>query len=222
MIKLASRLGATGVEVDVRFTKDGVPIIYHDNTLNERLIQKNGLVGDIETYTYPQLSGMVRLLDGQKIPTLMEALDAVVDHTNLSFVWLDTKYVSNMETIQAIQATYRQRAAQRGRTLEIIIGLPSQTAVDLYRTLPNRDNTPALCELDTSLVRSLNARIWAPRWTLGPQTEEVRAMQAEGRRVFVWTLDEPNFIEEFINQGRFDGILSNYSSVVAYYHYVGQ
>ncbi|WP_332368869.1 glycerophosphodiester phosphodiesterase family protein [Spirosoma telluris] len=48
IIKLASRLGATGIEVDVRFTKDGVPVLYHDNTLNLRLIQKNGLTGPLK------------------------------------------------------------------------------------------------------------------------------------------------------------------------------
>jgi hypothetical protein len=45
-------------------------------------------------------------------------------------------------------------------------------------------------------------------------------MQAEGRRVFVWTLDVPAYVQEYIANGRFDGILSNYPSIVAYYHYV--
>ena len=47
-------------------------------------------------------------------------------------------------------------------------------------------------------------------------------MKAAGLTVFVWTLDEPKFIQEFISQNNFDGILSNYSPVVAYYHYVEQ
>ena len=45
-------------------------------------------------------------------------------------------------------------------------------------------------------------------------------MKAEGRKAFVWTLDEPQFIQKFIGESQFDGILSNYSPVVAYYHYV--
>ena len=47
-------------------------------------------------------------------------------------------------------------------------------------------------------------------------------MKADGLTVYVWTLDEPAFIQEFIRQNQFDGILSNYSSVVAYYHYIEQ
>lgn len=222
MIKLASRLGATGIEIDVRYTKDGVPILYHDNKLNLRLIQKNGLIGAVEEYTYQQLNSHVRLINGEKIPTLEEALETVIANTTLRFVWLDTKYIGPMDEVQAIQQKYQQRAISARRDLRIVIGLPSTEAVEAYRALPNKENTPILCELDTAITRSLNARIWAPRWTLGPQTEEVKAMQAENRTVFVWTLDEPQFIQQYINEGQFDGILSNYSTLVAYYHYTRQ
>ncbi|AUD03030.1 glycerophosphodiester phosphodiesterase [Spirosoma pollinicola] len=222
IIKLASRLGATGIEIDVRYTKDGVPILYHDNTLNLRLIQKSGLAGPVENYTYQQLNSLVRLVNGEKIPTLEQALETVINNTSLSFVWLDTKYIGPMDKVQALQQTFRQKAILARRDLRIIIGLPSTDAVASYEALSNKENTPILCELDTATTRSLGARIWAPRWTLGPQTEEVLAMKAEGRTVFVWTLDEPEFIREFISQNNFDGILSNYSPVVAYYHYVEQ
>lgn len=222
IIKLASRLGATGIEIDVRYTKDGIPILYHDNTLNLRLIQKNGLDGAVEKYTYQQLQTFVRLINGERIPTLEEALETVISNTTLNFVWLDTKYVGPMDKVQAIQQKFRQRAILARRDLRIVIGLPTQGAVDAYEALPDKANTPILCELDTAITRNLGARIWAPRWTLGPQTEEVLAMKAEGRTVFVWTLDEPKFIEQFISGGRFDGVLSNYSPIVAYYHYVGQ
>ncbi|MBD2699774.1 glycerophosphodiester phosphodiesterase [Spirosoma sp. BT702] len=223
IIKLASRLGATGIEIDVRYTKDGVPILYHDNNLNLRLIQKNGLNGPIEDYTYKQLTNLVRLINGEKIPTLEEALEAVVVNTPLSFVWLDTKYIGPMAPIQAIQRKYRERAAQLGRNVQIVIGIPSTEALASYEALADKTNTPILSELDTAITRTtLNSPIWAPRWTLGPQIDEVRAMQKEGRTVFVWTLDEPQFIREFINESRFDGILSNYSTLVAYHHYTKQ
>lgn len=222
IIKLASRLGATGIEIDVRYTKDGVPILYHDNTLNLRLIQKNGLAGPIEEYTYQQLSSLVRLINGEKIPTLEEALETVISNTSLDFVWLDTKYIGPMDKVQAIQQRFRQKALLARRNVRIVIGLPTTDALDSYEALSDKANTPILCELDTAITRRLNVRIWAPRWTLGSQTEEVKAMKAEGRTVFVWTLDEPEFIRKFVDENSFDGILSNYSPLVAYYHYVKQ
>ena len=51
---------------------------------------------------------------------------------------------------------------------------------------------------------------------------EVDIVHAAGRRAFVWTLDVPASIYDFMNNGKFDGILTNYPSVTAYYHYVRQ
>jgi len=222
IIRLASRLGAHGVELDVQYTKDSIPVLYHDNKLNLRLVQKNGLSGTINQYTYQQLKTFVRLINGEEIPTLEQALQTVVDNTELDFVWLDSKFNGPMARVQALQQRYNERARQAGRNLRIIIGLPSTEAIASYQGLANKANTPILCELDTATTRGLSANIWAPRWTLGPQTDEVNAMKAEGRDVFVWTLDETQFIEQFIGEGNFNGILSNYSSIVAYYHYTTQ
>lgn len=220
IIRLSPRLGATGIEIDIRQTKDGVPILYHDNQLNLRLTQKNGLIGPIEDYTYRQLSSFVRLINGEKIPTLEEALTAVVNDTPLETVWLDTKDVRDMEMVRTIQQTYQQRAAALGRRLTIYIGLPSEETVAQFERLPNHQQTVSLCELDTSVAKRINAKVWAPRWTLGNPIAETQAMQAQGRRVFIWTLDVPSFIEQFINDNTLDGILTNYAPVVAYYHYV--
>jgi glycerophosphoryl diester phosphodiesterase len=68
----------------------------------------------------------------------------------------------------------------------------------------------------------LNAKVWGPRWTLGTQNDLVRQMQAEGRKVICWTIDVPAFIRQYINEGEFDGLLTNYPSLVTYYHYIRQ
>jgi glycerophosphoryl diester phosphodiesterase len=47
-------------------------------------------------------------------------------------------------------------------------------------------------------------------------------MQAEGRKVICWTIDVPAFIRQYINEGEFDGLLTNYPSLVTYYHYIRQ
>jgi glycerophosphoryl diester phosphodiesterase len=219
MIRLTSRLGATGIEIDVRLTKDGIPVLYHDNTLNLRLIQKNGLVGRIEDYTYEQLYSYVRLIHGERIPTLAEALETVLNETPLTFVWLDTKYEGSLTIVRDIQKEFIQRAAAAGRQLDIVIGLPGAKPVEMFLALPDYASAPALCELDLETVRQTQAQIWAPRWTQGTQDSEVALMKSEGRRVFVWTLDVPEYVRQYTITENFDGILSNYPSIVAYYHY---
>ncbi|MGN6401185.1 MAG: glycerophosphodiester phosphodiesterase [Flavisolibacter sp.] len=220
MIKLASRFGATGIEIDVRKTSDGEFVLFHDATLNERLIQKNGLIGPIENYSHAQLSSLVRLKEGEKIPTLEEALQTVVYNTPLEYVWLDTKFNGPLEKLRSIQSEFLQKAAALGRKLEITIGIPDRNVLDNFLSLPGYENTPSVCELDPADVEKANSRIWAPRFTLGLQNETVEQIHAQGRRAFVWTLDVPQNVYEYMTQGKFDGILSNYPSIVAYYYYV--
>jgi glycerophosphoryl diester phosphodiesterase len=220
MMRFASRLGATGVEIDICLTRDMVPIVYHDKTLNLRLIQKNGLVGEIKNYSYDQLYTYVRLLDGQRIPGLREALHTIVYETPLRYVWLDIKFDGPLDRVRELQREFKQRANAIGRQVEIVIGLPDEASFNQFRRLPGYRNIPSLCELTTEDARTINAQVWAPRFTLGLQTDDVMQMQSEGRQAFVWTLDEPQYVNQFINQGQFNGILSNYPSLVAFYYYV--
>lgn len=220
MILKTPEFGSTGIEIDIRFTKDGVPILYHDDNINLRETQKSGLVGPIENYSFNQLSTFVRLVHGEKIPTLRQALDAVVYQTQLQFVWLDTKFDRPIDAVRAIQKEYLLKAAAAGRKLQIVIGLPGARQYYNFIALQDYKNVPSLCELSTEETETINARIWAPRFTEGTQNEKVAMMHAQGRQAFVWTLDVPEFITKFIQEGDFDAILSNYPSCVAYNYYV--
>ncbi|MBO0935692.1 glycerophosphodiester phosphodiesterase [Fibrella sp. HMF5335] len=220
IIRLAPELGATGVEFDIRQTKDGVPILYHDDQLNLRLTQKSGLIGPVENYTYKQLTSLVRLVNGEQIPTLEEALTAVIDDTPLQTVWMDSKLIRDMPLIREIHKKYIAKAAAQGRKVNIYIGLPTETTLNQFEALDDHLSAPSLCELDTSIARRINAKVWAPRFTLGNPVESAKVMQAAGLKVFVWTLDVPDFVRQFIDGGALDGILTNYSAIVAYYHYV--
>lgn len=222
IIKLASRFGATGIEIDVRMTSDGVPILFHDATLNERLIQKNGLIGPIENYSYAQLSSLVRLINGERIPTLRDALTAMVYNTPLRYVWLDTKFTGSIQKVRDMQVEFLQKAASIGRTVNITIGIPDKVVLDNFKKLPNYQSIPSVNELTMDDVADLNSAIWAPRFTLGLQNDEVTTEHSQGRKVFVWTLDVQENIKEYLYNGRFDGILSNYPSAVAYYYYAKQ
>jgi len=222
MTKLAARFGATGIETDVQLTKDGVPVVYHDATLNERLIQKNGLVGPVKNYTYAQLYALVRLTNGEHIPTLREILTTVLYNTPLQFVWLDSKYPESIAIERQIQAEFMQKAAAMGRQLEIVIGIPGEEVMTAFKQLPNYQSVPSLVEYSPEEASAVHARVWAPDWTLGLQNEAVAAQQAQGRRVFTWTVDIPENVQRYMREGRFNGILSNFPSMTAYYYYARQ
>ncbi len=222
MINISERFGATGIEIDLRLSKDGVPFIYHDTDINLRLVKKSVIWGNIEDYTWPQIRTLITLRNGEKIPSLREVLEFVLEHTTLKVVWFDIKDTKVLSKAIEIQSEILQRAAAMGRDLKIFIGIPAEDILNAFLNYPGYENIPSLCELSTDDVRRINAEVWAPRWTQGFQSPDVQQMHSEGRKAFVWTLDEPNYIEQFVNDGQFDAILSNYSVIVAYYHYIRQ
>ena len=221
MIRFTENLGSTGIEIDVRLTKDDVPVLYHDEDINIRLTKKSPLNGPLINYTYDELSKFIRLVNGEKIPKLEDALLKVIDSTNLKVVWLDMKSVNNsMARVIPIQQKMLERAKQKGRDLSIFIGLPEPEVVEFFKTYSNYKNIQSLCELSVEDVNNINAKVWAPRWTLGLLAPEVKQMHAQNRKVFCWTLDNEDFIKRYINEGDFDGILTNYPTIVSYHHYL--
>lgn len=220
MISLAEKLGANGIEIDVKNSKDGVPFLYHDETINLRLVQKSPIWGNIEDFTFKQLENLITLINGEKIPTLEDALNHVIDNTNLSIVWLDMKSEKDdIKSVIDIQAKAIKKAEQKGRKIEIFLGLSSEEKINQFITYSGYEIIPSLNELEIENVNSTNSIFWGPRWTAGLQTEKVELMHGEGKRVFTWTLDKPEFIKEFIEKGNFDGFITNYPTLAAFYYY---
>lgn len=225
LIKFAGKLGANGVEIDVRLTRDGVPVLYHDENLNTRLINGEYMVGAIGNYTYGQLQELCRLKNGERIPTLDDVLRTVVDSTSLTAVWLDIKEAAEVEMIIPMQKKYIERAqllqaAGKRDSLEIFFGLASDEIYQAFVAHPEHASVPSICELSVRQTQEANSKVFAPRWTLGTLQSEVSRLHAENRRAFVWTLDQPEFIVQFLNEGDYDGILTNYPTVVAYNYYI--
>jgi glycerophosphoryl diester phosphodiesterase len=220
ILNKAEGLGATGVELDVRVSNDGVAFLYHDVDINLRLAQKGPIWGPIEDYSWPQIRSLITLTNGEKIPSLSEALDFILDETELRTVWLDIKSSGAVNEAVILRDEVTRRGKLKNRNLEIYIGIPTTDVKNSFLAIADYLSTPSLCELSVQEVRELNSEIWAPRWTEGLQIDLVREIQSENRKVFVWTLDEPRFIQTFITDGEFNGILSNYSPLVLFHHYV--
>ena len=220
ILKLTELLGGNAIEIDVKLSRDRVPFLYHDRTINLRLTRKSTIWGNIEDFTFPQLRSLITLIRGEKIPTLLEALIYVVEKTNIEFVWLDMKSIKNdiPEVIQ-IQKDILQRAENLGKKLEIYVGLPTDDKVEHFMSHPDWETTPSLNEFEPDDARRTKSEVWAPRWTLGMQNETVLQMQSEGRKVITWTMDDPAFIKEYMYEGHFNGMVTNYPTLVAYYHY---
>jgi len=80
-IHTAADMGVEWVELDVKLTKDQVPIIFHDDTL-ERTTSISGDVKDLTLAEIKELDAGSWFGDsfiGAKIPTLEEAIDALIE-----------------------------------------------------------------------------------------------------------------------------------------------
>ena len=80
-IHAAADLGVEWVEVDVKLTKDSIPIIFHDEEL-ARCTNASGLVKDLDFKDIRELDAGSWYGDsfiGEKIPTLEEVLNAVLE-----------------------------------------------------------------------------------------------------------------------------------------------
>lgn len=72
--RLGLEMGANGIETDVQRTKDGVLVLFHDDTM----ARVTGQPGSVKDYTYAQLQEFSVNVHGQsdRIPTLEEFLQA--------------------------------------------------------------------------------------------------------------------------------------------------
>ncbi|HUC82092.1 MAG TPA: glycerophosphodiester phosphodiesterase family protein [Flavisolibacter sp.] len=218
MMKLAAQLGATGVEIDVRMTKDGVPVIFHDSFLSIHTVKKKIYGGLIHNYTLKELQA-IKLRKGGTVPTLQECLHTILYETPLETVWLDIKKECDLVKINKLQNQYMERAATIGRKLTIYIGVPDKSMLACFKELDDYKNIPSLTELEPEVATEINAEVWAPQYTNGTEEENVARMHNEERKAFVWSLDSRFMIDTYLKEGGFDGVVTNTPSVVAHWYY---
>ena len=129
----ALSLGVDFIEVDLRMTKDGIPVIIHDDTVDRTTDGQGG----VETFTLSE----IKKLDagslvgpefaGTRIPTLEETLALV---TSLGGkLLLDIKSSSDLDCEKVVRLVERYHAVEN-----VVVGARSVEDVKLFRSLnPN-------------------------------------------------------------------------------------
>ncbi|CAJ0940765.1 unnamed protein product [Ranitomeya imitator] len=92
-ISLAARNGAVAVELDLEFTKDGVPILMHDDTV-DRTTDGHGKLSDLTFAEIRKLNPAANhrlghLYNNEKVPTLQEAVEECFRHNLV--IYFDVK-----------------------------------------------------------------------------------------------------------------------------------
>ncbi len=222
MTRFSEYLGCNAVEVDLHVTQDDTVILMHDDQFSPRTVETTYILGDVSSFTLRQIRRNSRLIHGEVLPTLSEFLTFVIDSTNLQLVWLDPKVSRGVDKALEAQKNAIDYARRKGRSLRIIFGLPSPEILDAFRRAPLADSVEALYELLPENLASIKScRAWGPRWTRGTQGATVAGLQNGPHHywVFPWTIDSPDYMTQFLNDAHYDGILSNYPSMLTGLYY---
>ena len=221
--KIIERYGANSIAIDISISKDGIPYLFHDEALTPRVTQKGSLTGDPDDYTYKELYSFVRLLHGEHIPTLEATLDAIITETTLDFVYIDCKgaYASTsaLSTAASIMQAALDKAESLNNDVQIYLAITSDDIQNAFLQLPNYQDIPSINELSPEDVRTTGSEVWSPRFTLGTQNSDAASLQAEGVQVITWTVDLPILMTTYLYESSFDGMMTNYVNLLAYYYY---
>lgn len=196
-LKKARELGATWVEFDVMLSKDGVPVIMHDWTLNRTT---NGR-GPLRALTYAELARL-DAGEGQVIPTLEQWLQAA---NTLGFginIEIKEKAPFAEEIAQKVQAQLED--LWTAELPQPLISSATYACVQAYRA---RDPQAQLAYIVNGLPlfwRAKLAAIQASAIVINYKrlsVARVARLQQAGYQVLAYTVNKPGDLARLRNMG---------------------
>ena len=212
--------GVNGLEFDIQLTKDHIPICMHDDDVNIRLTQKGPLSGNYSQYNFAFLEEFIPLIDGQKILSLEQALQAFTDSTSLKYFWMDVKGDPGIfQYLEPVVRNAYAHAATKNRDVVIFADMPSKDVIAEYHAWPAYADLPTMCETSLQDVIDNKSEFWGPRFTEGLLLDQVAQAHSAGINVLSWTLNDKTLILNYLQNGKFDGFISDYPAYVVYDYY---
>ncbi|MGB8956324.1 MAG: glycerophosphodiester phosphodiesterase [Tumebacillaceae bacterium] len=207
--RLAEQMGADGIELDVHLTRDGVPVVIHDEWL-DRTTSGKGLVAE------HTLAG-IRALDagawfgdafaGEKVPTLEEVIRAFGRRMFFN-IELKNSYLPMPTLEHRTIALLRHYRLERG----VLVSSFNHQSMHLFRQLA--PDIPTGLLFDCVLVeappyaKSLGAAALNPYYMCVTQ-ERVQEAHANGLGINVWTVNDADDMKQMIELG-VDAIITNH------------
>ncbi len=178
--------GCDGFELDVRVTRDGIAVIWHDEKM--RLIK-------------------IAHAGGEKLRSLPRLEDVLIRYQNSAFLNIEVK-VSGAEGTTA--ALLRKHPPRRGYVVSSF--LPE--VVKSLRAENPAMPLGLICEKRTRLTlwRNLNVDYLMLHQKLATP-ELIEELRGARKKIFVWTVNDPATMQCFIDLG-VDGIISDKTEIL--------
>ena len=197
-------LGCKFIETDVQVSSDGIPYIFHDETLT-RLLNKNTVFSDLHSNEIDNL----RIFDSHKIPRLDETLQTFPD----MYFQIDVK--TDAVAMPALEVIYQCKAEDR-------VCIASFNSSRLSRV---NNKYPELClsmgpnEVGKMLLSSFGLYnktiigdcLQVPMYYYGIKVVTKRFVDfvhSKGLKICVWTINDEKTFKKLIDMG-VDGIITD-------------
>jgi glycerophosphoryl diester phosphodiesterase len=227
--RLALATGADFVELDTHHSKDGVPMVLHDYTLDRTTDATNRWGGEklgLSTKTVAELQTLDagRWFDpkfaGTKLPTLAEALAVIQGGGGMTLIerkagdpatlvkLLSERKLVNQLVVQSFDWKFLKEfhALQPGQVTGAL-GFPSRLADG---TKPESEDKRLTAHWLEELAKT-GARIVV--WSKDVTRETVALAHQRGLKVWVYTIDDPKTANELLDLG-VDGLITNNPGVL--------
>lgn len=202
--KLAHQQGADGIELDVKLSADGIPVVTHDATV-DRTTNGSGRVADLELATLQKLDAG----EGQRIPTLDEVFASLGGQLLINIEL--TNYKSpNDQLVDKVVKVIEKHGLSESILFSSFFSKNLKRAADLLPQTPR--GLLALPGLLGWWARTFGFRL-GDYQALHPVYKNTTAQQIErvhqmGRRVHVWTVNVADEMRQLANWG-VDGIFTD-------------
>ncbi len=195
--------GAHGFECDLRLTKDSVPILWHDATMERTA----GCSGTIAALNYEDIYDRY-----PQVVRLDEFLDLAILHKK--DLALETKHPvptsREIESVLAKELISRQSEILASG-IEISVMSFSWLAIEsIRRSMPDINTVMLLGSL-----KAKKRRRFTSAQTIGPDVKMLKShpqfiddAKNDGKRLFVWTVDDPQDVV-FCAQKGIDVVITN-------------
>ena len=202
--ELAREQGADAIELDVKLSADGIPMVFHDPTL-DRTTNGSGTLADCDLAALQKLDAGA----GQHIPTLAQVFDAVGNDLYINIEL--TNYTTSRDDLVDKVVDVIKTHNMQGRVF-----FSSFLSKNLKRAAKLLPDTPrGLLALPRGIgifTRTFGFRsplYQAVHPGIQNTTEKLIAQaHRRGQRVYVWTVNDPNDMRKLANWG-VDGIFTD-------------
>lgn len=191
--KAAAPQGADGVELDIHSTTDGELIVHHDETIGGTHIAKSSA----------QAIAALRLKNGEPVPTLSQALDAIAPRLQ---VFIEVKTLDPRWDDRLFE-TMDQGPNPAGYAIH---GFDHRIVRRLSAKRPGLPCGVLSSSYDVRPLVALQDAGAAILWEERSLVDEVliSTLHDAGAQIFVWTVDEPNELSRLVAWG-VDGLCTN-------------